>query len=84
MLKKLLLEAHCKESDTSLFFDKGTREAKKICYQCKVRTECRDYALETFQEFGVWGGMTHHELRAYRRNVLGHEGYAPKRNWVIR
>ena len=84
MLENLLRNANCKGRDTNLFFEQGTKEAKLICRKCTVREECRDYAVKHFIDFGVWGGMSHHELRAYRRKMLGDKSYAPKRNWVIR
>lgn len=31
--------------------------AKAVCRSCVVLHECRDYALETRQPFGVWGGL---------------------------
>lgn len=36
-------------------------EAKAICRHCPVARECLTYALETAQEFGVWGAMTEKE-----------------------
>lgn len=47
------------------FVKKGgsTRKAKKVCLACPVRAECLDYALETKQRFGVWGGLTEHQRR---------------------
>jgi WhiB family redox-sensing transcriptional regulator len=36
-------------------------EAKAICRVCPVAAECLKFALDTRQEFGVWGAMTEHE-----------------------
>jgi len=30
--------------------------ARKICAQCPIRLECFEYALNTGQRFGIWGG----------------------------
>ncbi|HET6910482.1 MAG TPA: WhiB family transcriptional regulator [Mycobacteriales bacterium] len=37
--------------------------AKAICDRCPVMQPCRDYALQTRQAFGVWGGMDEEERR---------------------
>lgn len=60
------VEALCAEVDHDLFFpEKGgsTKEAKALCGDCLVRAECLDYALETRQRFGIWGGRSERERR---------------------
>ena len=62
----------CAEVDGDLFFpDKGgsTREAKTICAGCEVRAECLEYAMETDQRFGVWGGLSERERRRLGRRA---------------
>jgi WhiB family redox-sensing transcriptional regulator len=64
--------AACLGAEPEQFFPVGTggaslREvtaAKAVCHRCSVIVECRDYALETRQSFGVWGGMDEDERRA--------------------
>jgi len=34
----------------------STKAAKAICRECPLMTECRTYALESNQRFGIWGG----------------------------
>ncbi len=41
--------------------------AKAICASCPVVTECGDYALDTGQTDGVWGGMSAEERRTEHR-----------------
>ncbi len=41
--------------------------AKAVCAQCPVATDCRDWAIRTGQEDGVWGGLDEDELRRLRR-----------------
>ena len=41
-------------------------EAKAICRMCPVAAECLTYALDTKQEFGVWGAMTERERAKLR------------------
>lgn len=50
--------------DTSSFYDK----ARPICELCPVREECLNYALDSKQRHGMWGGTTPIErLRIERR-----------------
>ena len=38
------------------------RAAKFICNQCDVRIDCKNYAIDTVQQDGIWGGLTPKEL----------------------
>ena len=40
------------------------QQAKAICEDCAVRTECLDYAIGTREPFGIWGGMTEYERKS--------------------
>jgi len=70
--------AACRDSDPTLFFPIGTtgaaieqiEKAKAICLECSVREECLNYALETNQEAGVWGGYAEDERRRLRKRWL--------------
>jgi WhiB family redox-sensing transcriptional regulator len=33
------------------------KDAKRICADCPVRVECLDYAINTQQPLGIWGGL---------------------------
>ncbi|MFD6970711.1 WhiB family transcriptional regulator [Streptomyces sp. NPDC059949] len=64
-----MAEGLCAETDPDEFFpDKGgsTATAKRICFACKVRKHCLDYALTTGEPNGVWGGMSERERRRAR------------------
>ncbi len=53
--------ALCAQTDPEAFFpEKGgsTREAKRICLGCEVRSECLEYALRHDERFGIWGGLS--------------------------
>jgi WhiB family redox-sensing transcriptional regulator len=68
----------CRDSDPEIFFPIGTTgpavelisKAKTICTQCSVREECLQYALESNQESGVWGGYAEDERRRLRKRWL--------------
>ncbi|WP_343600967.1 WhiB family transcriptional regulator [Mycobacterium sp.] len=65
--------ALCAQTDPEAFFpEKGgsTREAKKICLGCEVRTECLEYALAHDERFGIWGGLSERERRRLKRGVI--------------
>jgi WhiB family redox-sensing transcriptional regulator len=41
--------------------------AKRICRQCPVITECRLWALNRPEPYGIWGGLTTKERQRRRR-----------------
>ena len=67
--------ALCRDTDPELFFPVGTTGnallaidyAKRVCSQCSVARECLDFALETNQDSGIWGGLSEEERREIRR-----------------
>ena len=62
----------CAQTDPEAFFpEKGgsTRDAKKICTSCEVRSECLEYALSNDERFGIWGGLSERERRKLRRRA---------------
>jgi WhiB family redox-sensing transcriptional regulator len=71
-------DAACTGVDTNLFFPGGTtgdalllmEEAKAICRSCPCCDACLAFAVETNQEFGVWGSASEEERRKLRRTWL--------------
>ena len=68
----------CRYCSPELFFPIGStaadvvadiEAAKAICATCPVQPECLRYALQTRQEYGIWGGMTEDE-RAWLRRAM--------------
>ncbi len=62
--------ALCAQTDPEAFFpEKGgsTREAKRVCLSCDVRSECLEYALGHDERFGIWGGLSERERRRLKR-----------------
>lgn len=65
----------CASADPDLFFPGPGGDAslaRVICRTCPVRRMCLDYAIETRQKFGVWGGMTESQRRRLRRDRDDH------------
>ncbi|AZC13480.1 MULTISPECIES: WhiB family transcriptional regulator [Microbacterium] len=65
-------DALCSQTDPEAFFpEKGgsTRDAKRICSSCDVRTECLEYALQNDERFGIWGGLSERERRKLKRRA---------------
>ena len=64
----------CRSIDAAIFFpppyfehkpDRLAREAKAkaVCAECPVRLLCLDWALETREPYGVWGGYAESERK---------------------
>ena len=69
--------AACRDEDPELFFPIGNtgpallqiEDAKAVCRRCNVADGCLQWALETGQDAGVWGGMSEDERRALKRRA---------------
>jgi WhiB family transcriptional regulator, redox-sensing transcriptional regulator len=67
--------AACQSADPDLFFPISgsgpalgqVRQAKAVCADCPVRTDCLSYALAADPLHGVWGGMSEEERRRLRQ-----------------
>lgn len=46
------------------------RRAQAVCSSCPVQDECLNYALDTNQSEGIWGGVTAVERAKLRRRLL--------------
>jgi WhiB family redox-sensing transcriptional regulator len=74
-------QAACHGIDPDVFFPVGSTgraiehiaTAKAICSACQVREECLEFALETSQGFGIWGGRDEDERRRLRRTRLAEQ-----------
>lgn len=65
-------DALCAQTDPEAFFpEKGgsTRDAKRICTSCEVRSQCLEYALANDERFGIWGGLSERERRKLRKRA---------------
>ncbi len=71
-------QAACKDTDPDLFFPIGStgpavdqiEAAKKVCRACEAQIACLEFALETNQESGIWGGTSEEERRRIRKTWL--------------
>ncbi len=71
-------KASCRDKDPELFFPVGNpgaayqqiEEAKAVCRTCKVIDACLKCALDTNQDYGVWGGLSEDERRALKRRAM--------------
>ena len=64
------VDAACADADPAVFFPDHGRpatQAKQMCAGCPVRAECLDFALESHERFGIWGGLTDKERRVEAR-----------------
>ncbi len=66
--------ALCSGNHSHLFFPPTSQErkderqrremrAKAVCQVCPVVGECRTYALQIKEPYGIWGGLTETERR---------------------
>ena len=77
-------KAACRDKDPELFFPVGNtgaayqqiEEAKAVCRTCKVIDACLKCALDTNQDYGVWGGLSEDE-------PVGFDGIRPALPYAI-
>jgi WhiB family redox-sensing transcriptional regulator len=74
-------QAICRDTDPDLFFPIGTTgqalvqidRAKEVCDVCPVKNDCLEYALETNQDSGIWGGLDEEQRRNIRRQAAARQ-----------
>jgi len=74
-------DALCRDTDPELFFPIGTtgaalvqiEQARAVCRQCPVQSDCLDFALTTNQDSGIWGGTSEEERRVLRREFVARQ-----------
>lgn len=68
-------DSACLDCDPELFFPVGNtgpaliqiEKAKAVCRNCIVIDSCLNWAIETGQDSGVWGGLSEEERRSLKR-----------------
>ena len=69
--------AACLDEDPELFFPVGNtgpallqiENARAVCHRCEVARTCLNWAVESSQQDGVWGGQSYDERRALKRRT---------------
>ena len=67
--------AACRGMDANIFFPgqggneaiKSSKLAKATCAQCPVMLECREWAIENNERYGIWGGWGEIDRRRERQ-----------------
>ncbi|HWG01435.1 MAG TPA: WhiB family transcriptional regulator [Trebonia sp.] len=67
----------CRTVDPDLFFPvapatgttRQVSKAQRICAGCPVRQQCLEFAMQTHESNGIWGGTTPEERSRARRNL---------------
>lgn len=61
----------CSRTDPEAFYPEGkgasTADAKRVCNRCPVIAECLQWALDTDEVHGVWGGLSQRQRTKLRR-----------------
>lgn len=78
------VRAACSGYPNTLFFptsdvvdDGAVERAKAVCAVCPVIEDCLEYALETNQRAGIWGGTSEQERKSLRRKWLAERRRTP-------
>lgn len=82
--------AACSRLEPDIFYPVGdgayaremTEIAKQACLSCPVRAECLRQALETGEQYGIWGGMTPEERRDLARRKHDPQKRERRRAWA--
>jgi WhiB family transcriptional regulator, redox-sensing transcriptional regulator len=69
--------AACLNEDPELFFPVGTTDpaflqierARVVCLRCEVVETCLEWAIESRQDTGVWGGLSSEQRRNLKRRI---------------
>lgn len=61
--RQWMLDALCAQTGGDWYADNTEanrdiiRDAKRVCRMCCVKDVCLEYALETDEKYGIWGGI---------------------------
>lgn len=69
-------QSKCRDYDPEMWFPVSSGPERQvqvamaaaICRRCPVQWDCGNWALDTGEQFGIWGGMD----EAQRRGILWH------------
>jgi len=63
-------DALCAQVDAEIFYPDqggGHKDALSICYKCPARLDCLIEAVQSSEQFGIWGGTTPSQRRTIAR-----------------
>jgi WhiB family redox-sensing transcriptional regulator len=70
-------DGECRNIDPEYFFDDHDTEADfpnptayLACSRCMIQSQCLQWALDTDEKHGVWGGMTRRQRLKVRRPIM--------------
>ncbi|WP_424810333.1 WhiB family transcriptional regulator [Rhodococcus sp. 27YEA15] len=73
------LEGRCRYLNPDVFFGRNNEErgvrirreraAKDICDSCPVQMRCLEYAIDSGERYGVWGGTSETDRRDLLRSA---------------
>ncbi|MDA8375258.1 MAG: WhiB family transcriptional regulator [Actinomycetota bacterium] len=72
-------DAACKGVRPGLFYPDNEleeRKAKAVCGLCKVKECCLEFALNSGEPEGIWGGLNSRQRRRLMRSRRGVQAYA--------
>jgi hypothetical protein len=80
------IDALCGEYTEDIWFSSDKScidQAKKICNECEVKIQCLNYAINTKQSCGIWGGKNFSEMKWARSKFrkAGGEFIRNNLNW---
>lgn len=63
--------AACRSADPESFFPVSSTgadqlnvtRAKAMCARCPIRQQCLEYAIDSHEAYGIWGGTSEEERR---------------------
>lgn len=64
--------AACHEADSEMFFPNSREQESRalaICATCPVIEDCLEYAVDSRERYGVWGGTTEKGRRKLLRRI---------------
>lgn len=62
----------CREVDPELFFsvaEKYDATVRAICHRCPLERACGEWAIDSGQRDGLWGGLDPAERKSLRRKM---------------
>ncbi|HKR82282.1 MAG TPA: sigma-70 family RNA polymerase sigma factor [Candidatus Saccharimonadales bacterium] len=65
-------EASCEGLDPASFFERTEEDkelVQRVCFDCPVREQCRDHALDKDIKVGIWGGLRSYERAKGQREM---------------